>query len=89
MKTTWFLLTNEQIEALNPLWDEGIEDNKKNEQGAILLQPIWAGLDVEVKGQYMPKEVAERINRIIEEYNTKLAIQAQGGYLLPTLPKEI
>lgn len=86
----WFYLTKEQVDAMKPMWYQGVEDNEKGKMGgAILLQPFFNGHSVEVRGQYLSEEYAEKVNEIIKDYNAKKTEETMSRQraAVPKLPK--
>ena len=61
-KQTLFMLTTDQLEALDPLFDKIKSDNELGKAGSILLQPH---LDGRVVGAYLAEWRAELVNEVL------------------------
>jgi len=66
MTNVLFALTQEQMQALDPLWEKARASYEENDRGAIILQPDQYNY---VYGDFLPEKYAKEIRKIIKRYN--------------------
>jgi len=66
MTNVLFALTQEQMQALEPLWKKARASYEENDKGAIILQPDQYNY---VYGDFLPEKYAKEIRKIIKRYN--------------------